>query len=101
MESVIELNERLEVASPPEQVWAILSDPRTVVTCVPGAELGDQKDDGKLVEELYLTFYSRLPTADEKDVGVKHLRKYPGGRRLAAEDLAWAMLNSTEFLFNH
>jgi hypothetical protein len=61
----------------------------------------EQKDDGRLVEELYLTFFARLPTTDEKDVGVKHLRKYVANRRAAAEDLAWAMLNSTEFLFNH
>jgi hypothetical protein len=61
----------------------------------------EQKDDAKLVEELYLTFFSRLPTADEKAVGVKHLAKLPANRRAAAEDLAWALLNSTEFLFNH
>jgi hypothetical protein len=60
-----------------------------------------QKDDAKLVEELYLTFFSRLPSADETAVGVKHLTKYPNNRRAAAEDLAWALLNSTEFLFNH
>lgn len=60
-----------------------------------------QNDDAKLMEELYLTFFSRLPTADEKDVGVKHLKKYPNNRRAAAEDLAWALMNSTEFLFNH
>ncbi|MBN9121418.1 MAG: DUF1549 domain-containing protein [Planctomycetes bacterium] len=58
-------------------------------------------DDAKLVEELYLTFFSRPPTADETAAGVKHLKKYPNNRRAAAEDLAWALLNSTEFLFNH
>jgi hypothetical protein len=61
----------------------------------------EHKDDGKLVEELYLTFFSRLPTAAEKDVGVKHLRKHADDRRAAVEDLAWALLNSVEFLFNH
>lgn len=60
-----------------------------------------QKDDAKLVEALYLIFYSRPPTADEKEIGLKHLKKYPNNRRAAAEDLAWALLNSTEFLFNH
>ncbi len=59
------------------------------------------KDDAKLVEELYLTFYARLPNADESAVGVKHLKKYPDNRRAATEDLAWALMNSTEFLFNH
>ncbi len=61
----------------------------------------EQKDDANLVEELYLTFFARLPTTDEKDIGLKHLRKYAANRRNAAEDLAWALLNSTEFLFNH
>ena len=61
----------------------------------------EQKDDGKLVEELYLTFFARFPTSKEKVVGVNHLQKYVANRRAAAEDLAWAMLNSTEFLFNH
>ncbi|MBY0458514.1 MAG: DUF1553 domain-containing protein, partial [Gemmataceae bacterium] len=60
-----------------------------------------EPDDAKLVAELYLTFYARPPTADEVKVGVAHLRKYPNARRAAAEDLAWALLNSTEFLFNH
>jgi Protein of unknown function (DUF1553)/Protein of unknown function (DUF1549) len=58
-------------------------------------------DDAKLIEELYLTFFARLPTTAESAVGVKHLKKYPDHRRAAAEDLAWALLNSTEFLFNH
>ena len=60
-----------------------------------------QKDDAKLVEELYLTFFARFPTAHETKVSVAHLRKYADNRRAAAEDLAWALLNSTEFLFNH
>ena len=60
-----------------------------------------QPNDAKLVEELYLTFFARFPTANESAVSVKHLTKYPDDRRAAAEDLAWALLNSTEFLFNH
>ncbi len=59
------------------------------------------KDDAKLVEEMYLTFFSRMPTPDEKTNCQKHFQRYPDQRRTAAEDLAWALLNSTEFLFNH
>ena len=58
-------------------------------------------DDAKLTEELYLTFFARPPTADETGVAVAHLRKHAADRRRGAEDLAWALLNSTEFLFNH
>ena len=58
-------------------------------------------DDAKLVEEMYLTFFARLPSSDELKVATEHLKKRSVARREAAEDLAWAMLNSTEFLFNH
>jgi len=61
----------------------------------------EQKDDAKLVEELYLTFFARLPSSEDLKVATEHLRKRSATRRQAAEDLAWAMLNSTEFVFNH
>ena len=61
----------------------------------------ETQDDGKLVEELYLTFFARLPTEKEKAFAAEHLKARSATRRQAAEDLAWAMLNSTEFLFNH
>ena len=38
---MIEVNERIEVPSAPQVVWSLLSDPRAVVGCVPGAALGD------------------------------------------------------------
>jgi hypothetical protein len=56
--------------------------------------------DGALVEELYLTFYSRLPAEDERKMAVEYLAK-AHDRRRAAEDLAWGLLNSLEFVFNH
>ena len=61
----------------------------------------EMPDDAKLVEELYLTFFARFPTERERAFAVEHLKSHAAARRQAAEDLAWAMLNSTEFLFNH
>jgi hypothetical protein len=58
-------------------------------------------DDGALIEELYLTFYSRPPDADERRQALAYLRERSGNRREAAEDLAWGLMNSLEFLFNH
>jgi carbon monoxide dehydrogenase subunit G len=43
---VIEINECVEVPAAPRVVWDVLSDPRAVVDCVPGAKLGDQLEDG-------------------------------------------------------
>jgi hypothetical protein len=59
------------------------------------------KDDGALVEEMYLTFFSRLPSAEEKSRAVAYLGHDAGKRRHAAEDLAWGLMNSLEFVFNH
>ncbi|MBI2949622.1 MAG: DUF1549 domain-containing protein [Verrucomicrobia bacterium] len=62
---------------------------------------GLNPDNGKLTEELYLTFYSRFPTAKERRSAEKYLTESGSDRRHAAEDLAWSMLNSIEFVFNH
>jgi hypothetical protein len=59
-----------------------------------------KKGDGELVEELYLTFFSRFPSAKEKAVAVAYVRE-ADDRREAVEDLAWGMLNTLEFVFNH
>ena len=56
--------------------------------------------NAELVDELYLTFFSRFPTAEEQQVGIEYLGQIDN-RRQAVEDLAWSMMNSLEFLFNH
>jgi hypothetical protein len=57
-------------------------------------------DDAALVEELYLTYVGRLPAAEEQRTALEHL-KGAKSRRQGAEDLAWALLNTLEFTFNH
>jgi hypothetical protein len=64
-------------------------------------------DDAALTDEIYLTCYSRFPTAEERAVALRHLgqgqarERNPERRREAAEDLAWSLMNTLEFLFNH
>lgn len=57
--------------------------------------------DQRVVEELYLTFFSRLPTSQERAVAETYLKDHAANRRSALEDVAWSMLNSLEFVFNH
>lgn len=57
--------------------------------------------DGDVVDELYLTFYSRRPSAEEREAGIAYFQSHNSSRRRAAEDIAWSMMNSLEFLFNH
>ncbi len=53
---MIEVNERIEVASTPRTVWDLLSDPRAVIDCVPGATLGEQHEDGSFGATLTVKF---------------------------------------------
>ncbi len=55
--------------------------------------------DRALIEDMYLSTLSRLPTPSELDQGITYLRA--GGKRAAqAQDLLWALVNSKAFLYN-
>ncbi len=53
---MIDISERIEVPSAPRIVWDLLSDPRAVVDCVPGAALGDEREDGSFDATLTVKF---------------------------------------------
>ena len=59
----------------------------------------DKKGDAELVDEIYLTFYSRLPSEPERKTSVDFLQRNATARRQAAEDLAWTLMNTLEFGF--
>jgi hypothetical protein len=50
-----------------------------------------------LADELYLSIFSRLPDAEERKETADFLARRPA----AIADLAWGLLASTEFRFNH
>lgn len=52
------------------------------------------------VDALYLTILSRPATADEQRLAAEYAGTLPD-KRAAALDLAWALLNSAEFLHRH
>jgi hypothetical protein len=61
-----------------------------------------EMDNAKIVEDLYLSALSRLPTDDEREKLAAELSAAkPEERRQAIEDLYWSVLTSREFLFNH
>jgi uncharacterized protein len=53
---MIEVDERFEVPAPPTVVWQLLADPHAVVTCVPGAAIVAEQDDGSLAASLTVRF---------------------------------------------
>ena len=54
---MIEIKERFDVPSAaPRVVWDLLSDPQDVVNCVPGAQLGEEHEDGTFDGSLTVKF---------------------------------------------
>ncbi|MDA0834840.1 MAG: DUF1549 and DUF1553 domain-containing protein [Planctomycetota bacterium] len=86
----------LHVLNSPNLQQKLSHESGTVATLVKSIE-----DDDQLVQELYLTFYSRFPDADELQAVTEYLSQHAGERRQAVEDIAWSLLNSIEFVFNH
>ena len=58
-----------------------------------------QTDNGILVDEVYLATVNRLPTGAEKQAVLSHFTE--STREEVAIDLFWALLNTSEFAFNH
>jgi hypothetical protein len=54
-----------------------------------------------IVQGLYLAILSRYPTEAELQTVAGYFRAAAGRSREAALDLAWALLNSPEFLYRH
>ncbi|MEO8270024.1 MAG: DUF1553 domain-containing protein [Aureliella sp.] len=59
-------------------------------------------DDQRAIELIFLTTFNRPPSATELSTFGKELSGKSGDeRQLALSDIAWAMVNSTEFSWNH
>jgi hypothetical protein len=55
----------------------------------------------EVVDTLYLTILSRFPTEEEWKIVAAHRQAGAGKNREAVIDLAWALINSAEFLYRH
>jgi hypothetical protein len=71
-----------------------------------GRMLAQGADDDAVLRTLYLSALSREPTAEERKsilaaLGGDGAASSPENRRVALEDVAWALLTSKEFVFNH
>ncbi|MDX1945620.1 MAG: DUF1549 and DUF1553 domain-containing protein [Pirellulaceae bacterium] len=58
------------------------------------------KERAAIIEQLYLATLTRHPTDAELQIALKHIESQPDATR-ALGDVAWALLNSTEFFTNH
>jgi hypothetical protein len=55
----------------------------------------------EIIDNLYLTILSRFPSEGEMKVVRRHFQAAQYNRREAVIDLAWALINSAEFMYRH
>jgi len=63
-------------------------------------EIASNRPPANIATGMWLQILSRFPTAAESQLAQDYF-KSGIGRRQAAVDLAWALMNSTEFLYRH
>ncbi len=65
-----------------------------------GRLIGAKAEDPAILDELYLAALCRFPGEDERQASLSYVAR-AGDRRKAWEDVAWAIVNSKEFLLRH
>ena len=60
----------------------------------------DPRADAEKVTELFLLTQAKKPTAEQLKLATEHLAKHEKNKKVAYENILWALLNSKAFLFN-
>jgi Protein of unknown function (DUF1549)/Protein of unknown function (DUF1553) len=60
----------------------------------------DGRPDADKVRELFLWAFARKPTPEQMNVALAHINKYAQNKKIAYENILWALINTKEFQFN-
>jgi hypothetical protein len=60
----------------------------------------DPRPDAEKVDELFLWAFARKPTPDQRSLALAQITKHAQNKKIAYENILWALLNSKEFMFN-
>jgi hypothetical protein len=60
----------------------------------------DPRPDAEKVEEMFLWAFARRPTTEHLQVALDHINRHAMNKKLAYENILWALLNTKEFVFN-
>jgi len=59
----------------------------------------DPRPDSEKLDDLFLWAFSRKPTKEQKEAALAHIAKHGANKKVAYENILWALMNSKEFLF--
>jgi hypothetical protein len=60
----------------------------------------DPRPDAQKVEELFLWAFAHKPAADQLQAALAHVARHAKDKKVAYENILWALINTKEFLFN-
>jgi hypothetical protein len=60
----------------------------------------DPRPDADKVEELFFWVFARRPSQEHLSVALGHINRNAVNKKLAYENLLWALINTKEFVFN-
>ncbi len=60
----------------------------------------DKRPDAEKVEELFLWAFAHKPTPGQLQMALAHVAQHAKDKKVAYENIIWALLNTKEFVFN-
>jgi hypothetical protein len=60
----------------------------------------DKRPEADKVDELFLWAFARKATSAQRDLALAHIAKHEKNKKVAYENILWALLNTKEFVFN-
>ncbi|MSQ93994.1 MAG: DUF1553 domain-containing protein [Gemmataceae bacterium] len=60
----------------------------------------DKRPDAEKVDELFMWVFGRRPSAEHRQVALEHINRHMANKKMAYENLLWALINTKEFVFN-
>jgi hypothetical protein len=60
----------------------------------------DPRPDAEKVEEMFLWAFGRRPSAEHLQVALGHIARHAANKKMAYENILWALINTKEFVFN-
>jgi len=60
----------------------------------------DPRPDAEKISELFLWALAHKPAPDQLNMALDHVARHAANKKLAYENILWALINTKEFLFN-
>ena len=71
-----------------------------VFVLAPVASVSWAQTDAEKVAELFLCAFGHGPSKSQVDSALSHIAKNQPNKKVAYENIIWALLNTKEFVFN-